>query len=161
MKNIIASVAFVGIIGLLGIAFIPGIIDKIQSKNAAKGVLDHVIDQDYEKAFESVYFYDQASDLDPTISYEDAKNKWIKRVSALKEKGTYIVDYHQLSVRLNDTYPEGTVNLVIIENGEKLVKNDVRLWFGHTNNEWKLGNLNYYNDDEEEEWEKALSGYIK
>jgi hypothetical protein len=160
VKNILAIIVFVGIIGLLGIAFIPGIIDKNQSRNAAENVLDNVIEQDYEKAFESVYFYDRASDLEPTISYKDAKNKWIERVKELEEKGTYVVNYNQLRVRLNDTYPEGTVDLVIMENGEKKVKEDVRLWFGKNESGWKLGNLDYYKDDTEEDWEKALSGHF-
>lgn len=150
------------IISLLAFAFIPGFIDKMQSKIAAKGVLDNVIEQKYEKSFESIYYFDQATDLEPTIPYEDAKEKWIQRVTELKENGVYIVDYNQLHVRLDDTYPIGSVDLVIIENGEKKIKEDVSLWFGFALKEekWKLGNFYYHKDDIEEEWEKTLSGHI-
>jgi len=161
VKKVSTIIIFVGIIGILGFSFIPGIIDKYQSKKAAVNVLDNVIDQEYEKAFESVYYYDLASDLQPTISYEDAKSRWIKRVKLVKEKGVYLVDYNQLHIRLNDTYPEGTVHLIIMENGKKVMKENVYLWFGRSEDGWKLGNFSYRNDDVEEDWEKALSGRMK
>ncbi|THE09144.1 hypothetical protein E1I69_23495 [Bacillus timonensis] len=160
MKNILTIIIFVTVIGLLAFAFIPGFIDKYQSKTAAKGVLDNVIDQDYQAAFERVYFYDKAIDLEPIISYEDAKSKWIQRVKDLREQGIYLVDYNQLRVGLDDTYPKGTVDLVIMQNGEKSVKKDVQLWFGPSEDKWKLGNFDYRQDDIEEEWENALSGNV-
>lgn len=158
MKKIITILFFVGIIGVLGYAYIPGVIAENQSRNATQGVLDNLIKQDYEKAFESVYFYDRASDLEPTISYEEAKNKWVQRVKALKESGTYVVDYKNLNVKLEDTYPEGTVDLVIVENGEEKIKENVGLWFAHGEGSWRLGNFNYRHVDIEEKWENALSG---
>lgn len=161
MKKSIAIILVVVIIGLVGIAVIPGIIDRNQSSNAAKGVLDNVIEQDYEKAFESVYFFDKASDLEPTISFNEAKNKWINRVKDLKEQGTYVVDYSKLRVRLDDTYPVGTVDLIIMENGKKIEKKGVRLWFAKGKGDWKLGNFDYYNGDIDEAWEEVLSGHFK
>lgn len=104
MKKVFVIIVFIGMISIFSFSFAPSIIDKNQSKNAVENVLDHVIDQEYEKAFESIYFYDKASDLEPTISYEDAKYKWIKRVKSLKEKGVCVVGYNQLRVTLNDTY---------------------------------------------------------
>lgn len=91
MKKIIMILFVLVIISLLAFAFIPGFIDKMQSKIAAKGVLDNVIEQKYEKAFESIYYFDQASDLEPTIPYEDAKEKWIQRVTELKENGVILL----------------------------------------------------------------------
>jgi hypothetical protein len=154
-------VIVVAIIGIVGAVFVPGIIDETQAKSAAKGVLGHAIDQNYEEAFESVYFYDVASDLRPTISYDDAKEKWINRVKALKEKGIYVVDYKGLSVRLDDTYPVGRVDLIIMENGEEKIKEDVSLWFAQGEGSWKVGNFEYFIDDQEEEWEYALSGHFQ
>lgn len=131
-------------------------IDTSQSRNAAKDVLENVIEGNYEKAFESVYYYDVASDLEPIISYEDAKSTWVNRVKGLKEEGTYLIDYSSLSVELDDAYPVGTVTLIVMENGEKTVKKNVRLWFAKDQNSWKLGNL--YNSDDNVEILKALSG---
>jgi len=135
-----------------------GFIDQYQSRNAAKRVLDNVIDQEYEKAFESIYFYDVASDLAPIISYEDAKDKWIKRVKDLKEKNIYLIDYNHLRVHLDDTYPVGTVDLIFMENGKRAVKENVHLWFAPKENSWRLGNFDYLSEDQDEEWEFALSG---
>lgn len=158
MKKVIAILVFIGIISSLIAFFIPT--DKNQSKNAAKAVLDNVIEQNYEKAFASIYYFDEASDSEPTISYEEAKNRWIKRVKELKEQGVCVVDYRQLHVRLEDTYPVGTVDLILMENGEKVVKKDVYLWFAEREGSWKLGNFDFHNDEKEENWEKALSGNL-
>ncbi|MGR3763029.1 hypothetical protein [Rossellomorea sp. NS-SX7] len=156
MKTSKVILILVGIIGLSAFLYIPGLIDKNQSKHAAEEVLDHVINQHYDKAFEHVYFFDRASDTEPEISYEDAKKKWIERLIDLREQGIYLVDYDQLRIRLDDTYPRGNVNLVFMENGERKIKENVSLWFAPRENKWKLGNFDYHHDVEE--WEHALSG---
>lgn len=158
MNKTIGITVFIIIIGVLGVIFIPGLIDQNQSRLAAKSVLENVINENYEKAFEGVYFWDIASDLEPEISFEDAKNKWISRVTELREEGTYVTDYSSLRVRLDDTYPVGTVDLIIMENGEKIIKN-VRLWFAPTEDSWKLGNL--YSTNEQDRLLEALSGNMK
>lgn len=152
---------FILIVGLIGITLTPGIIDEFQAKRSAADVLDRLVEQNYGKAFESVYFYDEASDLNPTITYERAKSKWTKRVKDLSEKGTYVVDYKNLIVKLDDSYPVGTVDLIIMENGIENVIEDVRLWFGRTEGSWKLGNLYDHDVGQETAWEKALSGHVK
>ena len=159
MKKIFGVVIFVIVVGGLGAIFIPGIIDQNQSRIAAKSVLDNVIDENYEKAFESVYFWDVASDLEPTISYEDAKYKWIKRLIDLKENGIYIIDYSSLRVWLDDAYPVGTVNLIVMENGERVLKKNIRLWFAPKDGSWRLGNL--YSINDQDELLKALSGSMR
>ena len=158
MKKYFYLVVLIVIIVFLGYIFVPGLMDSSESRNAAENVLDNLIKGNYEKAFDSVYYYDKASDLEPTISYIDAKNKWIERVKSLKTNGVYIVDYTQLRVELEDTYPVGSVNLVVMENGTEKIKEDVQLWFGKSEDGWKLGNLNYYKGDVDEDWEIALSG---
>jgi hypothetical protein len=158
VKKIIVIFTSVSVLGLLALAFLPGVIDENQSRNAAKGVLENVINQNYEEAFEHVYFFDRASDLEPEISYKDAKKEWIDRLTDLREQGIYLLDYHHLRVHLDDHYPIGYVDLVFMENGEKKMKEDVGLWFAPRENKWKLGDFNYYKEDSEEEWEHALSG---
>ncbi|MEL3971686.1 hypothetical protein AAEO50_05270 [Rossellomorea oryzaecorticis] len=46
--------------------------------------------QNYEEALEHVYFFNRASDLEPEISSEDAKNEWIDRLKDLREQGIYL-----------------------------------------------------------------------
>jgi archaellum component FlaF (FlaF/FlaG flagellin family) len=158
--NVSAIVLFVVVIGILSVIFVPNIIENYQVRNAAKGVLDHVIEQEYEHAFEYVYYYDQASDLEPIISYSDGKNKWVSRVKSLKETGTFVIDYTHLRIWQDDGYPMGEVDLVLTINGKKVKKEDVRLWFGKTSDGWKLGNFDYYRQDKEETWEHVLSGNL-
>ena len=57
---------------------------------------------------------------------------------------------------LDDTYPIGTVELIVMENGERVLKKDIRLWFGPKDGSWKLGNL--YSVSDQEELLEALSG---
>jgi hypothetical protein len=158
--NISVIVIFLVIIGISSVLFVPNIIDNFQVRNAAEGVLDHIIEQEYEHAFKYVYYYDQASDLEPIISYDDAKYKWIERVKSLKEDGIYLVDYTRLRIWQDDGYPMGEVDLVLTINGEKLKKEDVRLWFGRTSDGWKLGNFDYYRQEKEEPWERVFSGNL-
>ena len=159
MKKFIGGIVFVIIIGVLSVVFFPGLIDQNQSRIAAKTVLDNVINEDYEKAFESVYFWDAASDLEPEISYMDAKEKWINRIKELKENEIYVIEYSSLRVHLDDSYPVGTVDLIAMENGERVIKKDVRLWFAQNEDTWKLGNLHSIND--QDKLLQALSGNMK
>ena len=72
------------------------------------------------------------------VTYEEAKEVWSKRVQSLKEKGTYLVDYRNLYVELDDTYPIGRVDLVMMINGKEKYINDVSLWFGFQDRKWGL-----------------------
>lgn len=160
MRKVLAVIVSIGIVLLLGLNIIPKLMVENESKNAAEKVLDNIIEGNFEKAFEGVYYFDQASDLEPSISYDQAKKRWVERVNSLSEDGVYIVGYDELQVVLDDSYPRGTVNLVIKENGVEKVKEEVDLWFGKSKDGWKLGILNYYKNDEEENWEIALSGSL-
>jgi hypothetical protein len=121
--------------------------------------MKNLVQENYEQAFEYVCYYDVASDLPPQISYDTAKSVWVHRVKELKDKGTYVKGYKELIVRLDDTYPVGTVTLIIIDQGqEKTVKMDI--WFGSSSGKWKVGNL-YENSNSKTELEKAISGYIE
>lgn len=160
MRKVLAVIVSIGIVLLLGLNITPKLMVENESKNAAEKVLDNIIEGNFEKAFEGVYYFDKASDLEPSISYDQAKKRWVERVNSLLEDGVYIVAYDELQVVLDDSYPRGTVNLVIKENGVEKVKEEVDLWFGKSKDEWKLGILNYYKNDEEENWEIALSGSL-
>jgi hypothetical protein len=161
VKKIIGIIAIMAGFSLLSAFVVPGLADMLQSKKAAKHVLENLKEQNYEAAFDGIHFYDVASDLSPTIPYGEAKEVWSKRVQSLKENGTYLVEYKNLFVELDDTYPIGKVDLVMMINGKKKYLEDVSLWFGFQDRKWGLGNLQYFkNTDQEDDWEKALSGYV-
>lgn len=165
MKLILKLAAVIFFILLLAAFYLPEMNNRYQTKRVAKDVLNHLVAQEFDQAFEGIHYYDKASDLEATITYKEAQNIWVKRMRKLKEDGTYIVDYDGLRVKLDDTYPEGEVDLILMENGKQTVKKNVYLWFHYSKNGWGLGNFQYYsgdhNYDEVEEWEKALSGHIE
>ncbi|RSD28080.1 hypothetical protein [Mesobacillus subterraneus] len=161
MKKVFGIVAIIAGFSLLSAFFVPGLTDRHESKQAAIHVLENLKEQNFERAFNGVHYYDAASDLAPETPFEEAKEIWSKRVHSLKEQGTHLVDYKNLSVELDDTYPVGTVDLVMMINGEEKIIKDVSVWFGHHDGKWGLGNLHYYREnDREEDWEKAFSGNI-
>lgn len=165
MKIILKIAAALFFIVLLSTLYLPGMLDRYQTKQVAKDVLNHLVAEEFDQAFEGIHYYDKATDLEPTIPYIEAKNIWVKRMRKLKEEGTYVVNYEGLRVTLDDTYPKGEVDLILMENGKKTVKKNVYLWFGYSKSGWGLGNVHYYsgdnNFDEVEEWEKALTGDIE
>jgi hypothetical protein len=159
MRNkIISFVSIALVIGALVGIFGGSFLDGRKAQASAKRFLKNLVQENYEKAFEYVHYYDDASDLPPQISNSRAKSIWIDRVKSLKDKGTYIKGYRDLNIRLDDSYPVGTVTLIVIEQGqEKAVNMDI--WFGSFNGEWKVGNL-YKNSSSQTDLEKAISGYI-
>ena len=148
---------------VLGTLFLPGVVDRYQSRQAAKGTLDNLVNQNYEEAFETIYYFDVASDLEPTIHFNEAESKWIQRVNDLKERGTYVTGYKGLNVKLDDAYPIGNVDLIIMENGKETLKKNVRLLFFQSDRGWSLGGFDFHSGksaDTEEDWERAWSGHI-
>jgi hypothetical protein len=134
-------------------------LDGRRSQAGTKKFLKNLAQQNYEQDFEYVHYYDVASDLPPQISYNRAKSIWTNRVKALKDKGTYVKGYKDLFVRLDDTYPVGTVSLIIVEEGQEKTVN-MNIWFSSTLEKWKVGSL-YEKVSPETEIEKAISGYIE
>jgi hypothetical protein len=145
---------------IMGVIFIPNMVLRFSVEQAVTGLLDNVIDSNYEEAFEHVFYFDRATDLKPTITFEEAKEQWITRVKNLKDQGVYIKDYRNLKVWEDDGATKGTVSLVIIKNGEKITRESVHLWFSKQNGDWKVGSFEHLSNDVHEEWEKALSGKV-
>lgn len=129
-----------------------------QSRSSAKKFFQKIEEGKYEQAFDYLYYWDEASDIESTMTYEHAREIWVKRVADLKKQDIYIKSFESLKVGLDDTYPTGSVELVVIEKGEeKRYKAD--LWFAKDNSgKWKIGNI--YEGNNQTMLEKAISGYI-
>jgi hypothetical protein len=158
-NRIISFISIALVIGVLVGIFGGSFMDGRRSQASAKKFFKSLAQQNYEQAFEYVHYYDVSSDLTPQISYNRAKSIWIDRVKALKDKGIYVKGYKDLSVRLDDTYPVGTVSLIIVEEGQEKIVN-MNIWFSSTLEKWKVGSL-YEKVSPETEIEKAISGYIE
>lgn len=156
----LATIGIVSFVVIIGVIFLPDMIENFMVKQAATRVLDNVIESNYDKAFENVYYFDRASDLEPTISYKDAKNQWIERIEKLEQNGIYIKDYSNLRVWQDDGYPRGKVNLTIMKNGEEIQRDSINIWFAKNDEDWKLGGFEDFSNDLQEAWELALSGKV-
>jgi hypothetical protein len=146
--------------GLFLIAFSillgPDLWVKFQASQQASQFLKHAANQNFEKAFDQIYFYNGAYDEDVTISENNAKNSWVNRNKKLFTEGTYIKSYDDLSIRMNDGWPIGNVDLVMVENGREKNYPDVYISF-NKKNKWKVGMLQTMQD---REWEKPYSGHV-
>lgn len=158
-NKIITFISIALVIGVLAGIFGGALKNRILSQYSANKFLQNLIQENYEQAFKYVYYYDVASDLSPKISNSKAKSIWIDRVKALKDKGTYVKGYTDLRIRLDDTYPAGTVTLIIVEEGqEKTI--EMSVWFGPSYGKWKVGSI-HGNSAPKTELENAISGYIE
>jgi hypothetical protein len=143
-------------LGIFSIFFGPDLLLKFQASNQASQFLKHAANQDFEKAFDRIYFFNGAYDEDVTISEDIAKNRWIKRNKQLYTEGTYIKSYEGLSIRMDDGWPIGNVDLVMVENGTEKIYKDVHISF-NKKDKWKVGMLQTMQD---KEWEHPYSGHV-
>jgi hypothetical protein len=130
---------------------------KYQADHQAGQFLKNVANEDFNKAFDQLYFYNGAYDEDVTIGKEIAKKSWVTRNEGMKKAGVYIKSYEGLSTRLNDGYPQGTVDLIMSENGKKRIYRDVNISFSKSDGKWKVAGLSTM---QEREWESKLGGHV-
>ncbi|MFC4768390.1 hypothetical protein [Effusibacillus consociatus] len=88
-----------------------------KAEKSVRNFFEHLIKEEYEKAFEYVGYFDTYFDVEPTMSREEAKETWVNRVKRLKEKGFYVKSLEEVSVRKKDGHPRGTVTFRVAENG--------------------------------------------
>lgn len=107
---------------------------------AADHFLEHVTAGEFDQAFEYVSYFDQASDMSPIISYEEAKKIWVERMQTYKEQGMYFKAYEGLDTWTDDTYPEGTVRLTLVLDGKEQTtdKHDLYVHFNRLDGKWKV-----------------------
>jgi hypothetical protein len=75
----------------------------------------------------------------------------------LRTAGTYIKSHDEISIRLNDSWPLGEVNLVMMENGMEKLYNDVQIHFNKTDGKWKIAGLY---TGEELSWTSKIGGHV-
>lgn len=129
---------------------------KFQANQQATQFLKQAARQDYEKAFDHVYFYNGAYDEDVTIPENIARSSWVSRNNKLFIEGTYLKAFDNLRIRMDDGWPIGTVDIVMMEKGKEKHYSNVYISF-NKNNHWQVGMLQTM---EEKEWEKLYSGHV-
>lgn len=149
---IVTGIFFIAFSLLLG----PDLWVKFQASQQASQFLKHASSQDFEKAFDKVYFYNGAYDEDVTIPENSARNSWVSRNKKLFTEGTYMKSYDHLSIRMDDGWPIGNVDIVMMENGKEKHYLNVYISF-NKKDKWKVGMLQ---TQQEKDWEKPYSGHV-
>lgn len=143
--------------------FGPKFLSKWEARKVAEVFLEQLTQGNFENAFESVFYFDKASDIEPTIPYEKAQNAWVDSVKSLKEKGIYVTSYDDLRIFLRDGghWVSGDVKLTVMENGKEN-RYDVGINFLKRDGKWKISNLQRQsnNDNQQTDWEYALDGNV-
>lgn len=83
----------------------------------AKSYLDHIIDQNYEKAIRNVWLYDGSVENASQMDSEQALSVWSERIEQSRQNLDYLADYDSLKVFLRDGQLVGTVKLVVQISG--------------------------------------------
>lgn len=132
----------------------------VEVKQLTGTFFDELSDQQFEAAFESVGYYDFASDVEPTISKEDAKMAWVTRMEKAYNEGTYVEKVFDVGISFNDTYPSATAIMHYLDNGE-WQERVVFISYIYQDG-WKIGSVGFADENGavEHPLTTALSGYV-
>ncbi|WKA56553.1 hypothetical protein [Planococcus shixiaomingii] len=157
MKKILA-IGFLIALASIFITFILPKTDDEQVKQVAKSVMDNVIAKNYDQASELMFYFDGGTNEEPTITQEEGKRRWLKRIKDFDQSGVSLVGYEKLRVEMYDSVPISYVDLILNNNGKEEVRQDVYIVFIKEGGEWKV---HYFEDvNGSDDWELALSGYV-
>src|SRR5690606_32692671 len=93
--------------------------ERSYARSTAKALLNELIQGNWEHAFEYVNYHDGPVDEDVHIAYEEAKAIWVNRVKELQLRGTFLKDYSNLQIRMDDGWAQGNAVVTLVENGEE------------------------------------------
>ncbi|MFC4356286.1 hypothetical protein ACFO0S_14590 [Chryseomicrobium palamuruense] len=121
---------------------------------------EHVTKQEFEQAFDAIGYYNEASDMEPTISRDDAKAMWMKRMKDAYAEGTFVLKVFDVNISFNDTYPSANGIMQYNDQGEW---NDRVVLISYIYQDgWKIGRVGFADEDgpEEHPLSTAMSGYM-
>ncbi|WP_134685708.1 hypothetical protein [Brevibacillus migulae] len=163
-----ALVCAVILLGFFSVDYIldpPGIIGKVQGQKNASSFLAHLMAGEEEKAFDYLYYFDGIIDEEVKISYEDAKAIWVERVKNERSQGTYIMDYHDLTITSHDGWVNGRAKITVMNNGKPAI-HDVSIHFQPVDGTWKVVGLQSWRnitedrEAQDERWEGVIHGHV-
>lgn len=125
----------------------------------ANTFLKSISKEDYEKAFNKLYLYDDANDVKKGSAYseDEAYKIWSSRIKNEKNNtfSNYIVDFEDLKVYKEDGVLKGTVILEIRERGvSRYISEEICFCNG------KIYSVTKYSPELMNQWEYAVSGYL-
>lgn len=108
-------------------------IEEKKAENTIKIYYQAIIDEDFEKAFEQLYLYDYESKSEDsklvegtTLSDEEAKAFYLKKVDILNEQNYKLIDFEIVDVEYEDGHSFWHhIKLEVEQNGQKFEWNEV------------------------------------
>jgi hypothetical protein len=108
-------------------------IEEQKAEGNIKDYYQAIIDEDYEKAFEQLQLYDydaKTGDGDftegTTLSQEEAKTFYLKKINVLKEQNYKLKDFEIIEVEYEDGHSFWHhIKLEVEQNGQKFEWNEV------------------------------------
>ncbi|MGB2871784.1 hypothetical protein [Psychrobacillus psychrotolerans] len=108
-------------------------IEEKKAEDIIKNYYQAIIDEDYEKAFEQLHLYDYDSKTEDsklaegtTLSDEETKAFYLKKVDVLKEQNYKLKDFEIVDVEYEDGHSFWHhIKLEVEQNGQKFEWNEV------------------------------------
>lgn len=161
MKRKVAIVAAVIVIGYLGSLIFAWNWEAVYGRYIASKFFDNIIANNYEEAFDYIYYYDYLeTHFKRTIAYDVAKEAWVARMRDLQNRGVAPVAFSDLTMKRDDGYGYGELTLSVAENGET---NDYTMIVHFHDQLFRYGITRLEILDrpgEDKEWAAAMSGTI-
>lgn len=118
------------IIGIFTFSFLLtgcNFIEEQKAEHVIKDYYEAIIDEDYEKAFEQLQLYDYDAKTGDghytegtTLTHEESKKFYLKKIKALKEKKYKIKDYEIIDVEYEDGHSFWHhIKLKVEQDGQK------------------------------------------
>lgn len=107
--------------------------EEKKAEGIIKNYYEAIIDGDYEKAFEQLHLYDYDSNTEDsklakgtTLTDEEAKEFYLKKIDVLKEQNYKLKDFEILDVEYEDGHSFWHhIKLEVEKNGQKFEWNEI------------------------------------
>lgn len=157
--RIVVKVLF-ALVVIFGMVFLIANYNVYRTEHRMKRFFEDVLNEQYEKAFDSVYYFEVSVDIEPEIKYEDAKQIWVARVKEAKSNKTYLAGFSKVNAYVSDSYMNGSARLTFFINGKEY-EEDFYIGLSLKDNEWKISSLQVRSNEEDfSEFEKMIRGYV-
>lgn len=135
-------------------------VDYFQVKTLTNTYFEEVSEQDFNQAFDYVGYHTEASDLEVRIAEENAREKWVRRITDTSNNGLFVTKLQGLSLSFHDTFPTATAIIFYEENGE--FQETIATTTYVKREEWKIAHIMFWDEtpDSEHPLAMALSGYL-
>jgi len=135
---VMAVISTILLLILFSVLFLaPTLFPHFYAKRSANIFFNSLVDGDFNKASEQIYYVDADTDLRSTISDKDAKKIWVDRVTRLKREGTYVKSYSNLRTWMFKGRPQGEVVIIAVKNKQEFSCR-IAIFFIQADDKWRI-----------------------